>query len=301
VICTAPPVNRLRHLLDADAPAGPPTETPPAVAAEPPDPTESAAARAEAFDVALAAAVHVLHGLLDSPNAQERLTAATAIINLKKASLRHRRPVFDPPEEPPFLPPLSRPGEAVADTDEFENRDDDEPGTGVGSPDPTTTRDRSSPLRKPEPFGRAAWHGRETVPQQETSPGSPERRSVPCTAGVVGLTAAEFRQGVKEVGLDRWEAICARIAGRFTWDQIQRLATGAKQSRKRRTPRPARRKTWIEPEDHDESTPPEPKPKAEAAWPEEDIQAYKAVLEKQNAAWVERADRYQAINVLSLR
>jgi hypothetical protein len=114
-VTLAAPVNRIRLLLTPDAPAEPPRHLPPAAASDPPpDPVESAKARAEAFDAALADAVRVLHDLLHNPSIPTRLAAANAIVNLKKASLRHRRPVYELSDDS-FLPPLLPPGEAAGD------------------------------------------------------------------------------------------------------------------------------------------------------------------------------------------
>src|SRR5262245_38165979 len=85
-------VNRIRHLLpDADGPAK--------------SPAELARARAAVFDAAVLDAIRTMQDFLASPDGKTRFAAASAILDLKQVSMRHKAEVFDEPHEP-ALPPL---------------------------------------------------------------------------------------------------------------------------------------------------------------------------------------------------
>jgi hypothetical protein len=307
------PVNRIRLLLTPDAPAEPPRHTPPTAASDSlPDPVESAKARAEAFDAALADAVRVLHDLLHSPSIPTRLAAANAIVNLKKASLRHNRPVFEVADDS-FLPPLLSPGEASGAAGaeaSAEEEDREEPPEGVtASPDPA---DSGEP-------GDVSPPGERTVPgclpAGQTSPGSPGRKrrgKVPCTAGIVGLTPDEFRRRAAELGLERWERLCERVAGRFTWSQLLRLVARAeKKAKRKRSRRPAKSHPvkWSEYRDvpiTSDWPPDPPAPLAEPTptneeqtWSSEELREVEESIRPQRIGWESRFDHCQALTFFS--
>jgi hypothetical protein len=387
-VTLAAPVNRIRLLLTPDAPAEPPRDTTPfATSGPPPDPVESAKARAEAFDAALADAVRVLHVLLHNPSIPTRLAAANTIVNLKKASLRHRRPVFEVSDDS-FLPPLVLPGDSVGgagaeESDEEEDHvdppeamtaspdqaDAGEPGdvsppgkqtvTGAGhsavsgSPDSATRPDRRSPVFEEETSGRRRWHGQETVPQQEgrrwhgpetvpqqegrrrwhgpetvpqqegrrwhgpdTVPQQdvtvPQRKAVVCTAGIVGLTADEFRRRAAELGLERWERLCERVAGRFTWPQLLRLvAREQKKAKRKRSRRPAKSQPVKRSEYRDvpitsdwppdpPAPPTEPTPThEEKTWSPDELREVEESIGPRRIGWESRFDHCQSLTFFS--
>jgi hypothetical protein len=343
-VTLAAPVNRIRLLLTPDAPAEPPRHAPPAAASDPPpDPIESAKARYEAFDAA-----RILHDLLHSQSVPTRLAAANTIVNLKKASLRHRRSVFEVADDS-FLPPLVSPGEAAAETGvDGEGDEEDEvagpspvesgspsvvagspvPATGhsavAGSPDPATGPDRRPPVFEEETSGRRRWHGQETVPQQdgrrwhgqETVPQQdvtvPQRKVVPCTAGIVGLTPDEFRRRAAELGLERWERLCERVAGRFTWPQLLRLAAREeKKAKRKRSRRPAKPQPvkWSEyrdvpitsdwpPDPPAPSTEPTPT-NEEKTWSPEELGEVEESIGPRRIGWESRFDHCRTLTFFS--
>jgi hypothetical protein len=332
-VTLAAPVNRIRLLLTPDSPAEPPRDTTPPVASDPPpDPVESAKARAEAFDAALAYAVRILHDLLHSQSVPTRLAAANAIVNLKKASLRHNRPVFEVADDS-FLPPLLPPDEAAGETEADGKGDvEDEvaepppvesgspsavagsPDTATGhsavagSPDPVTGPDRRSPVFEEETSGRRRWHGQETVPRQG-KPGRKPRGKVPCTAGIVGLTPDEFRRGAAELGLERWERLCERVAGRFTWPQLLRLAARAEKKAKRKQDRrpaksqPVKRSEYRDVPITSDWPPDPPAPPTptneEKTWSPEELGEVEEPIRPPRIGWESRFDHCQALTFFS--
>jgi hypothetical protein len=132
---------------------------------------------------------------------------------------------------------------------------------------------------------------------------------VPCTAGIVGLTPDEFRRRAAELGLERWERLCERVAGRFTWPQLLRLAAREeKKAKRKRSRRPAKSQPvkWSgyrdvpitsdwPPDPPTEPTPTKDKP----TWPPEELGEVEESIRRSRIGWESRFDHCQALAFFS--